>query len=72
MEIPERRSAIAASELDKYYIDIAALSVVWFSDAGYTREDASYAIFWSGKSNGEAREHLCSKCSVKPSNNKTA
>ena len=71
MKIPEGRSSIVASELDRCYIDIAALSVVWFSDAGYTREDASYTIFWSGKSDGEVLEHLCSKCRVGLFNNKT-
>ena len=72
MKIPEGRSSIVASELDRCYIDIAALSVVWFSDAGYTREDASYTIFWSENFDGKAREHLCSRCSVELSNNKTA
>ena len=53
MERPERRIAIIASELYKYDINIAALSEVWFSDAGSIREKAGYTIFWSGKPDGE-------------------
>ena len=57
VERPERRSAIVANELEKYNIDIAALSEVRFSDAGSIREEAGYTIFWSGKPEGEVREH---------------
>ena len=57
VERPERRSAVVANELEKYNIDIAALSEVRFSDAGSIREEAGYTIFWSGKPEGEVREH---------------
>jgi len=54
---PKRRSAIIASELGKYHIDIAALSEVTFPDAGSITEEAGYTIFWSGKPVGEVWEH---------------
>jgi len=54
---PVRRSAIIASELGKYNIEIAILSEVRFSDAGSITEEAGYTIFWSGKLVGEVREH---------------
>ena len=44
-EGPEHRSAIVASELVKYNIDIAAVSEVRFSDAGFSQEEAGYTIF---------------------------
>jgi len=53
---PERKSAIIASELGKYNIDIAALSEVRFSNAGSITEEVGYTIFWSGKPVGEVRE----------------
>ena len=39
-ERPERRSAIISKELQKYSIDIAALSEVRFKDSGSIREES--------------------------------
>ena len=44
-ERPERRSAIISSELQKYGIDIAALSEVRFKDTGNIREESGYTIY---------------------------
>ncbi len=56
IERPERRSAIIAYELQKYDIDIAALSEVRFRDTGNIREEAGYTIYWSGKTAAERSE----------------
>ena len=55
-ERPERRSAIISSELQKYGIDIAALSEVRFKDTGNIREESGYTIYWSGKTASERSE----------------
>ena len=52
---PERRTAIVASELDKYNIDIAGLCETRFSESG-SLNDLEYSFYWSGKPKGERRE----------------
>ena len=54
---PERRTALVATELDKYNIDIVALSETRFSDEGQLAEMSSgYTFFWKGKPAAEKRE----------------
>ena len=52
---PERRTALVAVELERYRIDIAALSETRFSESG-SLDDMNYSFFWSGKPDGERRE----------------
>ena len=52
---PERRTALVAMELEKYRIDIAALSETRFSESGCL-DDMDYTFFWSGKPDGLRRE----------------
>lgn len=52
---PERRTALVAMELEKYKIDIAALSETRFSESGRL-DDMGYTFFWSGKPDGVRRE----------------
>jgi hypothetical protein len=52
---PERRTALVAMELERYRIDIAALSETRFSESGSLYEQ-NYSFFWSGKPDGERRE----------------
>ena len=52
---PERQTALVAMEMDRYGIDVAALSETRLP--GYdSLEDHGYVFFWSGKSAGERRE----------------
>lgn len=47
---PERRSTLVTRELQRYKIDITALSETRFPDTGQLREIGSgYTIFWSGR-----------------------
>lgn len=58
INIAERRTALVAIELDKYNIDIAALSETRLSATGSLTEELSgYTFFWSGKKQGERRDH---------------
>lgn len=55
---PERRTAIVARELQRYDIDIAALSETRLADQGKLLEDgAGYTFFWSGLPKGSRREY---------------
>jgi len=46
---PHRRTTVIASELSRYSIDIAALSVTRFADEGSLNKMASgYTFFWKG------------------------
>jgi len=46
---PRRRTALTASELSRYSIDIAALSATRIADEGSLNETAScYTFFWKG------------------------
>ena len=54
---PERRTALIARELDRYNIQIAALSETRLADEGQLTEvKAGYTFFWSGRSREERRE----------------
>jgi len=54
---PERRTALVARELQRYNIDIAALSETRLADTGEVTEiGGGYTFFWSGKSQDEPRE----------------
>ena len=54
---PERRTALIAKELDRYNIDVAALSETRFSDEGQLDEiGCGYSFFWIGKPEGERRD----------------
>ena len=53
----ERRTAIIASELARYNIDIAALAETRLSGEDQLEETGSgYTLFWSGKPEGERRD----------------
>ena len=52
---PERRTALAAMELAKYNIDIAAPCETRFSESG-SLNDLEYSFFWSGKPEQERME----------------
>ena len=54
---PMRRTALVAKELERYRIDIAALSETRFAGEGQLKEVGSgYTFFWSGRSSEERRE----------------
>jgi hypothetical protein len=54
---PERRTALIASELDRYRVQIAALSETRLAEEGQLTEPASgYTFFWTGRSQNERRE----------------
>ena len=54
---PDRRTALVAKELERYNVDIAALSETRFADKGQLTESYSgYTFFWSGRSSEERRE----------------
>ena len=54
---PERRTALIASELARYNIDIAALSETRLAGEGELCErGAGYTFFWSGRGPEERRE----------------
>ena len=52
---PERRSALIDRELERYNVDIAALSETRLADVGEEPE-STYTFFWSGKPAAEKRE----------------
>lgn len=55
---PERRTALVAKELQRYRIDIAALSETRLADEGSLREEGGgYTFFWKGKPQAEDRIH---------------
>ncbi len=55
---PERRTAIVAKELERYNIDIAALSETRLADEGSLQEiGGGYTFFWKGKPQAEDRIH---------------
>lgn len=54
---PERSTALVARELQKYNVDIAALSEVRLPDSGSLKEQAGgYTFYWQGKPETEKRE----------------
>ena len=53
---PRRKTALLAQELDRYSIDLAALSETRLSGEGSIVEE-SYTIFWRGYPEGTARQH---------------
>ena len=52
---PERRMALVDRELDRYQVDMAALSETRLADVGEAAE-AHYTFFWSGKASNLKRE----------------
>lgn len=55
---PERRTALVTKELQRYRIDIAALSETRLADEGSLREEGGgYTFFWKGKPQAEDRIH---------------
>ena len=53
----ERRTALVGRELQRYSIDVAALSETRLADTGeITEVGAGYTFFWSGKAPNERRE----------------
>lgn len=55
---PVRRSAIILQELQKYNIDIAALSETRMAEEGKLTEDmAGYTLYWKGVPSGHKRIH---------------
>ena len=73
---PHRRTALVGRELDRYKIEIAALSGTRFAEEGLLKEvGAGDTFFWSGSKKEERREagigfaiklHLVSKLSGLP------
>ncbi|XP_014662371.1 PREDICTED: uncharacterized protein LOC106805334 [Priapulus caudatus] len=53
---PERRTALVARELERYNIDIAALSETRLTNDQLTESGGGYTFFWSGRSEEERRE----------------
>ena len=54
---PERSTAIVARELQRYNIDIAALTETRLPDSGtLTERGAGYTFYWQGKPSTEKRE----------------
>ena len=70
---PERRTALVGRELDRYKVEIAALSETRLAEEGLLKEvGAGYTFFWSGRKKEGRREaevgfaiksHLVSKLS---------
>ena len=55
---PHRRTALIALELDRYGVDIAALSETRLSEEGsITEVGGGYTFFWKGYPEGHPREH---------------
>ena len=55
---PERQTALVARELDRYNIDIAALSETRFLESGALEENlGGYTFYWRGKPAGHRRDH---------------
>ncbi|XP_038072312.1 uncharacterized protein LOC119740951 [Patiria miniata] len=53
---PERRTALVARELQRYRVDIAALSETHFADKGSLKEEGGgFTFFWKGKRQAEDR-----------------
>ena len=53
---PRRKTALLAHELDRYSIDVVALSETRLSGEGSITE-GSYIIFWRGYLDGQVRQH---------------
>ena len=54
---PERSTALVARELQRYNIDIAALTETRLPDSGtLTERSAGYTFYWQGKPSTEKRE----------------
>ena len=54
---PERRTALIASELDRYKVQIAALSETRLAEEGQlTEQSAGYTFLWIGRGQDERRE----------------
>ena len=54
---PQRRTALVGRELDRYKVEIAALSETRLADEGLLKEvGAGYTFFWSGRKKEEHRE----------------
>ena len=54
---PERRTALIAHELNRYNVEIAALSETRLADEGHlTEQSAGYTFFWIGRGQNERRE----------------
>ena len=53
----QRRTALVGRELDRYKVEIAALSETCLSEKGLFKEVvAGYTFFWSGRKKKERRE----------------
>ena len=73
---PQRRTALVGRELDRYKVEIAALSETRLAEEGLLKEvGAGYTFIWSGRKKEERREagvrfaiksHLFSKRSGLP------
>ena len=73
---PQRRTALVGRELDRYKVEIAAVSETRLAEEGLLKEvGAGYSLFWSGHKKEERREagvgftiksHLVSKLSGLP------
>ena len=54
---PERRTALVGRGLDRYKVEIAALSETRLAEEGILKEvGAGYTFFWSGRKKEERRE----------------
>ncbi|CAH1233287.1 Hypp666 [Branchiostoma lanceolatum] len=58
LQTPQRRTALVAKELERYNIDIAAISETRLAGEGsLTEPNSGYTFFWKGKAEQEARIH---------------
>ena len=56
-DIPQRRTTLVGRELDRYKVEIAALSESRLAEEGLLKEvGAGYTFFWSGRKKEERRE----------------
>ena len=54
---PQRRTALVGRKLDRYKVEIAALSETRLAEEGLLKEvGAGYTFFWSGRKKEERRE----------------
>ena len=54
---PQRRTSLVSKELERYKVEIAALSATCLAEEKLLKEScASYPFFWSGRKKEEQRE----------------
>ena len=56
MPSPQRRAALARGELDRYKVEIVALSETRLEEEEHLKEGAGYTFVWSGRMKEEQRK----------------